>query len=327
MPNVNGQTIAQMPGIVNKLVKQATGRESVSNINMDFVTVAQDRITEGHTEDYDDLISFVNNSVLPMTVKAKVQYIQTGTGDPSSENIRPFVGWTGCALCVTGKNMFSVPEVARSGWHRFVACPIRETGKYTFSLKSKVDASGTYGFAVYGTNVLDTSAGTELCSYSFGNTELTKTVTISATYKYLRITFRAAGGTLDKLVAAEFQIEKGETKTYYEAPGKTYIVDWTDEAGTVYGGELDITGGNLKVTYGHIASYNNEELPGVWVSDRDVYEAGTTPTEGAEVVYALATAESYDLTAVVVNSRKGQNNIAADTGDVTVSYTSYIPVP
>ncbi|MBQ1571616.1 MAG: hypothetical protein IIZ78_10860 [Clostridiales bacterium] len=40
MPNTNFQTIHQMGQAINEVVRQATGRDAVQNIDMDFVTVA-----------------------------------------------------------------------------------------------------------------------------------------------------------------------------------------------------------------------------------------------------------------------------------------------
>ena len=46
-------------------------------------------------------------------------------------------------------------------------------------------------------------------------------------------------------------VELGSMASTYEAyNGTTYAVDWTDEAGTVYGGTLDLTTGVLTVTHG-----------------------------------------------------------------------------
>ena len=69
-----------------------------------------------------------------------------------------------------------------------------------------------------------------------------------------------------------------------------------DDTGTLkflpeasYGGTWDIVSGKYTKTWEHIASYAGETLPGRWISDRDAYAAGTTPTIGAEVAYELAT--------------------------------------
>ena len=69
-----------------------------------------------------------------------------------------------------------------------------------------------------------------------------------------------------------------------------------------------------------IASYNGEALPSTWISDRDVYASGTTPTIGAQVVYELAEPIHYPLTPTEIKTLLGQNNIWADTGDTEVEY-------
>lgn len=100
----------------------------------------------------------------------------------------------------------------------------------------------------------------------------------------------------------------------------TRTIDWQAIAGTVYGGTLDVTNGVLTADWANIPSYNGETLPGRWISDRDVYAPGTTPTIGAQVVYELATPVTYQLTPQEIQTLKGANNIWADTGDVTVEY-------
>lgn len=95
MPNTNFNTIIQMPSIVNDFVKQSMGRESVSRIDMDFVTVAQDKQKVLHEIDFDDAASFVNNNELPMSIIVKIAAVQSGSGTPSSENTRLITGWTG----------------------------------------------------------------------------------------------------------------------------------------------------------------------------------------------------------------------------------------
>lgn len=104
-------------------------------------------------------------------------------------------------------------------------------------------------------------------------------------------------------------VQSGETQNEYP-------VTWETEAGTVYGGTLDVVSGVLTVTDAQIASYAGETLPGEWISDRDVYAAGTTPTTGAQVVYKLATPQTYRLTGAEVRTLAGFNQIYSDAGQV-----------
>lgn len=89
---------------------------------------------------------------------------------------------------------------------------------------------------------------------------------------------------------------------------------------TVYNGTLDATNGVLTADMANIPSYNNESLPGEWISDRDVYAPGSIPTIGAQVVYELATPVTYQLTPTQINTLQGQNNIWADTGNISLEY-------
>lgn len=90
-----------------------------------------------------------------------------------------------------------------------------------------------------------------------------------------------------------------------------------DLSTTIYGGTLDVTTGLLTVDRAEIASYAGETLAGEWISDRDAYQAGDTPTTGAQVVYELATPQTYQLTPTAVKSLLGYNNIFANSGDIT----------
>lgn len=99
-----------------------------------------------------------------------------------------------------------------------------------------------------------------------------------------------------------------------------YNISWENEAGTIYGGNLNVTTGLLTITDQVISSYNGETLPSSWISDRDKYEAGQTPTTGAQVVYKIITPVTYHLTAQAINTLLGINNIWANTGDTTVKY-------
>jgi hypothetical protein len=87
---------------------------------------------------------------------------------------------------------------------------------------------------------------------------------------------------------------------------------------TIYGAEWDVVNGELglKITDGFYSSYNGETLPGVWMSDRDVYQAGTTPTIGAEVKYKLATPIYITQTGLSIRMLQGVNNLYADCGEI-----------
>lgn len=91
--------------------------------------------------------------------------------------------------------------------------------------------------------------------------------------------------------------------------------DYTVSLGsTYYGGNLDVTTGELEVTWGNIASYAGETLPGEWLSSLDEYTELGTPTTGAQVVYELATPQTFNLTPTQVKTLLGQNYVIHDGG-------------
>lgn len=214
--------------------------------------------------------------------------------------------------------------------------PIKMTGEnVTVSFKSTIDTV-YFMYSLFNgdtllTRVTGKSSGTTIdCS--------------SATDMYIAF-YDAQGSNITSGVVSDVQVELGSTATSY-APysnicpisgfnggnvnvspttnaqdGTTYSVSWQSQAGTVYGGNIDLVSGVLTVTHANITSYNGETLPSTWISDRDVYSVGGTPTAGAQVVYELATPLTYQLTPIQVNSLLGINNVWNDTnGETEVKY-------
>ena len=89
---------------------------------------------------------------------------------------------------------------------------------------------------------------------------------------------------------------------------------------TIYGGTVDVVTGAGSKTWGYIASYNGESLPGEWISDRDVYASGTTPTAGAQVAYKLATPEPFQATGnQALPAVAGLNTVYTDGDSLIIS--------
>ena len=115
-----------------------------------------------------------------------------------------------------------------------------------------------------------------------------------------------------------FQLEPGSTPTAY-APytGTTATLNLPE---TIYGGTVDAVTGAGSKTWGYIASYNVESLPGEWISDRDVYSAGTTPTTGAQVAYKLITPEPFQATDLqLLPALSGENVLITNADSLTVT--------
>lgn len=286
----------------------------------------------------DSVVSFDGKvSGFPMrNCRVEILPVQAGSGDPSPTNIRPISGWTGATVTRAGKNLFDIgaietnsvitnngdgtitvmntsetaPSSPSATWgplRRYA--PGLETGK-TYTLRA-VSTAPSANQVIYlrGADVV----------WRFGDSKLlTEAMLDSLVYFYAGV----AGGTA---VISELQIEEGTVQTAYEPyQSDVYSVSWQSQAGTVYGGALYVGSGVLTVTHGQIASYAGETLPGWWISDRDIYAPGTSPTTGAQVVYALASPVSYQLTAQDVRALSGVNHVWADTGDVAVAYGGFL---
>ena len=253
---------------------------------------------------------------------------QSGSGNPSPTNIRPISGVSSVSVTRTGKNLLPLPLTRgaivngvdefsfvrlRSG---FIPCKPGEP--VTLSLVSGTDGVAPYVILFYDANKVVLSWPTTM----EGMNPFTATAPNNA--HYCRIVLRKldnANMAPDDVSAA--QLEMNAAATDYEPyQGQTVTVQLTDGANplTVYGGTLDVTTGALSVTWANIASYNGETLPGRWISDRDMYASGTTPTAGAQVIYELATPVTYQLTPQQLTTLHGYNAVSTDAASVSVTY-------
>ena len=291
------------------------------------------------------IVTFNTKIAAPLAgLTANVVLVQDGSGDPSPSNVRSISGWTGCRIFRTKKNLLNP---ANFDSNRVSV----SDGVYTFTLTGYVAdlMSGQAG----GSHVIPSeklpnlpvlAPGTYVWSYKYTSggtpgsvwavdengvrTTTSPTQIEDGTYKAYRFTLTKSSricitraSNSNPTIFSEPQIELGTERTAYEAyNGDVYPVSWQTEAGTVYGGTLNTVTGVLTVTDANISSYAGEELPGAWISDRDVYSQGGTPTTGAQVVYKLAEPYTVQLTPVQITTLVGENNIWADTGDVSVKY-------
>ena len=145
---------------------------------------------------------------------------------------------------------------------------------------------------------------------------------------YLSLTSASSNSSIPFEVTSEIKYIRVSTstlftdETYKTTNAFSVPVSWQTEAGTVYGGTLDVTNGTLTVDTAYIASYSGQTIGEPWISSLDEYVPGTTPTTGAEVVYTIANPTIYTLTPQEITTLLGINHIWADTGDVSVEYAA-----
>lgn len=190
-------------------------------------------------------------------------------------NICPITGRTGLNVYRTGKNL-CVPDLANG--------QIGSNGGYSSNTSRLTNAvrvdnayvsntyltAGTYTLSVDGLTqctVLTKDASANIIdnfATAWHNLPYTFTMTAAG---YVYFTVRKSSGNLNP-DDYKVQIESGSTATTYEPyNGNTYAVDWTSEAGTVYGGTLDVVTGVLTVNKKYFTKSGDVLLYGNWGND------------------------------------------------------------
>ena len=275
----------------------------------------------------------------PLGVVSRIEPVQSGSGAPSSDNVRPISGWDSVHVTRCGKNLL---KASKSDITRELNSIV---GNYTanndtFAIKGTNKASSNflilsitpyvYPYFKPGDKytILNNSPNGIYINLTYFNTsgniaslvynDTQTTFTVPEDYirlNKLQVGISTSVSTVD--TTFNIQLEVGSTATAYEPyHGNTYSADFGQ---TVYGGTLDWQTGVLTVTHGQIAAYAGESLPGAWISDRDVYADGAMPTTGAQVVYELATPTTIQLTPQQITALSGTNTLYTDSGDTAVS--------
>ena len=210
------------------------------------------------------VVSFADGADdIPMkSVVVNIEPVQSGSGDPSPDNVRPISGWTGAQVVRTGKNLFDSATVFASfgftheddgSWSRENIYGIANTQLWENpGFVSQISIRFTAKYAS------DTNTGIRFkfkyTDGTFGNLYLTPSLTYqnytftSNSGKVVSAIFFDYGSNNTKTWFKDVQFEASSTATAYEPyTGATYPITFPTEAGTVYGGELDVTNGVLTV--------------------------------------------------------------------------------
>ena len=270
--------------------------------------------------------------------------VQEGTGDPSPDNVRPITGWDGVTITRCGKNLVlsDDPEKPNDNYYH------SSTGSIAYSTEEGAfySAGGGVGYAAHDlkngtksrlfTAPADMTATFSLFYKNIGtnyglrfyyNNSRVQDIhgAVDETWHKFSYTRNMVKGDYIQIVIygniyfKDIQLELGSEATAYEPyTGTSLTIPFPQ---TIYGGYVDLSKGEVVEEWSQIASYNGETLPGEWVSDHDVYTAGTSPTIGAQVAYKLATPIAHQLTSQVIKTLKGINNIWSDAnGNIEVKF-------
>lgn len=175
------------------------------------------------------------------SLKVHFSPIQNGSGNPSPSNIREITGWTGLSVTQCGKNLFDeqYPDIGDSVIYRPIYIG---GGTVTMSTTAPINTNGGANLFLVAGNVA-TGGGT-----TPNGVWKTRPVTATADNGYVTVAYRDRMSVNPR--EHNTMIEFGTTPSEYEPySGTTTSVDWSTEAGTVYGGYVDLISGELVATY------------------------------------------------------------------------------
>ena len=261
----------------------------------------------------------------PLGVKASWEPTQEGSGEPSPENVRPIKGRDSVTVERCGENLLNITPftktVNKGVTFEYVAPGgIKISGTATgFSdsptfVAPLLPPGSYYGIDIntINTSVVVTRNGARYWQDTKGPFVI-KTGDILH-YWYISIN---AGTTIDTVVYPYIVPGSTATTTYTPYNGSTTTLTLPR---TIYGGIANAVSGEGKETWKLIDSYAGEDLPGKWISDRDVYVSGTAPTTGAQVAYKLTEPISFTATgAQPLPALTGVNTVLTDADSATVT--------
>ena len=262
----------------------------------------------------------------PLGVRVSWEPVQAGSGDPSPDNIRPITGRDAVSVTRFGKNLIN-KNTAIVGDMVFGSdgtpanyedvavnyVKVKPNTLYTISYEYSATDRTMYCRIAFLNEKREFIARNRILGAESGR-KITYSFTTSSETHWLQLGMNNIRDGFDHNYS--MSLCEGDTACDYEP-----YADTTDIAlpETVYGGTLDVETGVVTVTRGCIDSYAGEALPGKWISDRDVYESGESPTTGAQVVYEIAKPYTIKLDPVQIDALRGVNTVYTDAGTLTVT--------
>ena len=267
------------------------------------------------------------------SVRFNVDPMQSGSGVPSPTNVRPFRAIPNGGSVVinrTGVNVLDVSKLNIYGNHKFDSNGTVITASQHAVCNTYVNVIGnaTYNLQLY--KEYNYSADMMVVFYDIDKLFISASQ-ISAEDSDLGLK-SASFTTPDGCYFIRFsipqyyrnlQLEFGNSASEYEPySGQRLLVfcGYNKYAGVV---EPSPSGSLAFSQFKYYASYNGEALVGPWYSSMDVYEEGTTPTIGAEVIDAGTVAGRQGLN-IKLRTTIGVNKIWIEQlGDISVTYRTF----
>lgn len=228
-----------------------------------------------------------------------IEVLQAGSGDPSPDNIRTITGWDVAKINVTGRNIFDNNNVewidgtrndngvtVPSASARYTKIPIKvkPSTRYTIS-GNPLKAEGN------GTRIYFLKNNYDWISRTSGSTNNSYTFITPPNCSFIQFQTTKLGVDLSTI-----QIEEGQIQTDYESFGNLYTIIFPNEAGTVYGGVLDVVRGILTLTKKSVnlgtITYTRQKITDeIYIFSGDISSLGAKPLSenGCCSIYTLIT--------------------------------------
>ena len=210
--------------------------------------------SEPHLVVKNDRINTFNTDMVHglKSLKVAVNYTQDGTGDPSPTNIRAIHGFSGVGVNVTGKNIFDSSQADWvSGKYINENGEVKNSSSYKYNTKYiPIKPSTTY----YAQCNKSSKTAITMPLYDINKNFIERVIPVGATQG----TGLQSGSFTTPANAAYFRFSIGTSTTNvmfeessevheYESFGNLYEVDWSNDAGEIAVGTLDLVTGVLIV--------------------------------------------------------------------------------
>lgn len=270
---------------------------------------------------------------------ADINPVQSGSGGPSPSNVRPITGWTGMNVTVAGVDALT------SSWESGAIGNFGNAGvalSYYFaanSARARTSSPSYFPASVTQLTVLCDYTKYELIARPLDANGLTMLPVDADGYNNSwhtsPWTIKNTGGfalMMRKKDNTDITAEEAASAGVHVVPTYTiYPISWADEAGTVYGGTLDVTNGLLTVTHKMVSNITvGNKLSWASTDSVSIFPVdGTRPTDGVKASTTDLYAPPYYCNRFKTNSVSVGVLTNKETG-ISASKTSnitYLTVP
>lgn len=252
------------------------------------------------------LQNFVTDLRAPLK-ECKVSFlpVQEGSGDPSPDNVRPISGWTGFNLVRCGKNLLDKSNPLYNLYNMEIWYGTDSNRQIDYS---RYLPAGTYCYNI--TNIpsaVELRIGIEGSSAQIVYNSNRKVFTLGkGSYYYAYAHWNAS--LLADIREGNLQINVGSNPLIYEPyNGTTFPVDWTNDAGEIFGGYVDLAKGELveEWTAKHVKDWNWYVYSqwGIWY-----VSPSTRSSNSRDISDKLVSFQGYDWNSAPLDSIISGNN-------------------